>query len=139
MKSSKPHYNRKRNPALRPHLKLWLASGERHVFCPGMCQILEAVERTGSIKAAARQVGKSYRHIWSRLKDAERALGRSLVETRVGGVGSGRSSLTPIARRIMTGFTCMRARLINAAEREWERCLATLDEIRPLAVRSEGA
>ena len=38
--------------------------------------ILEAVERTGSIKHAATEVGWSYRRVWSRIKRTEQALGR---------------------------------------------------------------
>ncbi len=66
--------------------------------------ILEAVERTGSIKHAAAEVGWSYRHVWDRVKRAEEALGCALVATQRGGQGKDRSELTPDVRRIVSRF-----------------------------------
>jgi molybdate transport system regulatory protein len=100
--------------ALTPRVKVWLEVGGRYAFGLGVSEILHAVDRTGSIKGAAADLGKSYRHIWSRLKETERALGRRLVETRVGGTGSRRSSLTPEARRLVAGFTALRDRMLAA-------------------------
>jgi hypothetical protein len=45
-------------------------------------EILRAVDRTGSIKQAAAEMGKNYRHVWARIKEADAARGGTLVETR---------------------------------------------------------
>jgi molybdate transport system regulatory protein len=42
------------------------------------------VDRTGSIKQAVASLGKGYRHVWTRIKEAEASLGGILVETRRG-------------------------------------------------------
>ena len=55
------------------------------MFGLGISEILKAVQQTGSIKAAAQEVGKSYRHVWDKIKQAEQALGVPLVRTQVGG------------------------------------------------------
>jgi molybdate transport repressor ModE-like protein len=80
--------------------------------------ILEAVERTGSIKHAAAEVGCSYRYIWNRVKRAEAALGCVLVTTQLGGPGKDRSELTPDARRIVSRFHDLRTRLLALASRD---------------------
>jgi molybdate transport system regulatory protein len=80
--------------------------------------ILEAVGRTGSIKRAATEVGWSYRHIWSRIKRTEEALGCGLVITQLGGPGKDRSELTPAARHIVARFHELRTRLLDLASRE---------------------
>jgi molybdate transport repressor ModE-like protein len=51
--------------------------------------------RAGSFKQAASDLGKSYRYIWGRIKEAERVLGQQLVETRVGGCARGGWRRTP--------------------------------------------
>lgn len=60
----------------------------------GICEILQAVAATGSIKEAAANLGKSYRYVWGRIKKAEKAIARELVTTHVGGSGVQRSELT---------------------------------------------
>lgn len=91
-----------------PRAKVWFEVKGNYVFGLGICNILEAIEETGSIKAAAESVGKSYRHVWSRLKQAEAALGISLVETQVGGGDSRRSSLTTPAGELVERYRKMR-------------------------------
>ena len=94
------------------------ASGE-YVFGLGISQILKAVESSGSIKAAAERLGKSYRHIWSRVKEAEEALGLPLVDARVGGSGTSRSSLTDLARRLVGDYDALRRRMFEVVEEEF--------------------
>lgn len=48
-------------------MKVWLERDGRYAFGLGMCEILRAVDRTGSIKRAAAELGKSYRHVWGRI------------------------------------------------------------------------
>ncbi len=80
--------------------------------------ILEAVERTGSIKHAAAAVGWSYRHVWSRIKRAEEALACTLVTTQLGGPDRDRSELTPAARHVVSRFHELRTRLWGLASRD---------------------
>jgi molybdate transport system regulatory protein len=71
-----------RPPAsLVPRVKVWLEVGGQYAVGLGISEILLAVDRTGSIKQAALEVGMSYRHVWERVKEAEGALGLALVET----------------------------------------------------------
>jgi len=71
---------------------------------PRTLRLLEAVEQTGSLKAAAREAGFSYRSAWSRIKRVEAALGFKLIESRSGGEGGGHSSLTAEASEFVVKF-----------------------------------
>ena len=106
---------------LTPRLKVWLEHRGEYAFGHGLCQILEAVAWTGSIKHAATELGKSYRYVWGRIKEAERALGQRLVETHVGGRDPQRSALTPEARRLVADFLDLRARMIELVQQEFSR------------------
>lgn len=101
---------------LRPRVKVWLEAEDGSGFGTGLVAILQEVERTGSIKAAADGLGRSYRHVWDRIKDAERAIGFALVQTQVGGQGSNRSTLSDEARRLVEDFQALKARMIQALE-----------------------
>jgi molybdate transport system regulatory protein len=111
----------RRFPALTPRVKVWLETGGRYAFGFGMSEILQAVERAGSIKQAAADLGKSYRHVWGRIKEAEAALGRPLVESRVGGREPQRSALTPEARRLVADFLALREHMAHVLQREFSR------------------
>jgi molybdate transport repressor ModE-like protein len=103
---------------LQPRIKVWLEAEGRYAFGFGLCEILRAVEQTGSIKQAAGELGKSYRYIWGRVKQAEDVLGRQLVETQVGGKDAQRSRLTPEAGRLLADFLALREdlkSLLNSA------------------------
>jgi len=104
---------------VHPRVKVWLETGDQYVFGLGISEILKAIEQTGSIKAAAERLGKSYRHVWARVKKAEEALGEPLVDTRVGGKGSGRSSLTELAGRLVADYDALRKRMFEVVEQEF--------------------
>jgi molybdate transport system regulatory protein len=111
-----------KNPLLlRPRIKVWLETDGRYAFGFGMSEILRAVEEHGSIKQAAQALGKSYRHIWGRLKEAERALGQKLVQTQVGGKGLQRSFLTPTAQKLVRDFLAVRGRIMKVANSEFRQ------------------
>jgi molybdate transport system regulatory protein len=116
-----------------PRAKVWLEVDGRYVFGHGVSEILKAVEQTGSIKAAAKQLAKSYRYVWSKIKDTERSLGAPLVHTQVGGGDSRRSGLTPLASDLIRDFDALRDRVFELIGDEYQRRLVkTLERHRPV-------
>lgn len=85
--------------------KIWIedASG-KVVFGAGRLVILLAVQRHGSLHAAAKELGMSYRAVWGKLKATEERLGQPLVAKRVGGSRGGGSVLTPFAETLLERF-----------------------------------
>jgi molybdate transport system regulatory protein len=112
---------RQRPPAFTPRVKVWLEIDGGYAFGLGIAEILRAVDRTGSMKQAAADLGKSYRYVWGRVQEAERTLGRPLVEARQGGQGPRRSSLTAEARRLVEDFLALRQRLFELLRDEFVR------------------
>jgi molybdate transport system regulatory protein len=103
-----------------PRVKVWLETEGRYAFGFGISEILQAVDRAGSIKQAASDLGKSYRYVWGRIKEAEHTLGQPLVETQVGGKDTHRSCLTPAARQLVDDFLALRQRMIDVVRREFQ-------------------
>jgi molybdate transport system regulatory protein len=122
------HRQTRKKPPLHlvPRVKLWLERNGRYAFGLGVSEILLAVERAGSIKQAASDLGISYRYVWGRIKAAEKALGQQLVETQVGGKEAQRSWLTPPARQLADAFLALRGDMIRAVEQMFRRRFADL-------------
>ena len=108
---AKPH-----KLAVTPRVKLWLEASGESVFCSGLAAMLAAVDQTHSIKAAATEVGRSYRFVWARIKKAELALGAKLVEAHVGGSGTRRSELTPLAEDLLREFGELRGEIFHLVD-----------------------
>ena len=106
-----------------PRTKLWLEVNSQYVFGFGISNILKAVQHTGSIKAAAKEVGKSYRHVWDKIKHAEQALGVPLVRTQVGGKDVRRSELSELAQDLVHDFDAFRQRLFDLVQVEFSKRL----------------
>ena len=117
---------------IQPRVKVWLELDDQYVFGFGLSEILKAIQASGSIKAAAELLGKSYRHVWTRVKEAEEALGEPLVDTRVGGKLVNRSSLTELAGRLVSDFDALRQRMFEVVQQEFSsRFAAALDRKSP--------
>jgi putative molybdopterin biosynthesis protein len=87
-----------------------------------LVDLLRALRDSGSISAAARVLGSSYRHTWGALKAWEAALGVALVVW----VKGQPARLTPLAERLLWAETRARTRLaphIEALRSELERAL----------------
>jgi molybdate transport system regulatory protein len=89
---------------LTPHANLWIEHDGEVVLSTWRVQLLEAIEATGSISAAAVRMQVQYRRAWERLEEMERGLGVALVERHVGGPGGGGARLTDAGREYVTRF-----------------------------------
>ncbi|MEB3861902.1 MAG: LysR family transcriptional regulator [Desulfurococcales archaeon] len=70
----------------------------------GLVEMLEAIERHGSLRGAAEELGLNYRRLWARLVRAEQLAGGRLVER---GRGRGRARLTELGRMIVEEYRRM--------------------------------
>jgi molybdate transport system regulatory protein len=71
---------------------------------PGKIALLEAIAETGSISAAGRQLGMSYRRAWMLIDEMNRALNSPAVSTASGGAHGGGSALTPVGEQIVRHY-----------------------------------
>ncbi|MEJ8812744.1 LysR family transcriptional regulator [Variovorax ureilyticus] len=85
---------------------------------PGKIALLEAIAETGSISAAGRQLGMSYRRAWMLIDEMNRALSAPAVSTAAGGTHGGGSALTPVGEQIVRHYRAIEstARVAAAAD-----------------------
>lgn len=74
-------------------------------------RLLEAVAREGSITAAAKAVGLTYKAAWDGLDAMANLFGRPLIETRHGGSAGGGARLTEAGRSLIASFSRLEAEL----------------------------
>ena len=86
---------------LTGRLKGWLAIDGELLLGPRYVQLLEGIDRTGTIREGCQATRMSYRTCLSRIRRMEAALGAPLVLTHRGGTARGSASLTPLARRLV--------------------------------------
>ncbi|MBS3757928.1 MAG: LysR family transcriptional regulator [Desulfobacterales bacterium] len=107
-----------------PRSKIWLADSEGNVvFGLGRLRMLEAIERNGSIHAAAKELGMSYRGIWGRIKATEERLGEPLLFRNIGGRSGGGSELTDFAKQLMLQFRKLHQSVVKESDQLFEELI----------------
>ncbi len=105
--------------------KVWIEDDSGNVvFGLGRVKILESIQRRGSIQAAAKELGMSYRGVWGRLKATEERLGQPLLVRNIGGASGGGSRLTPFAESLVQRFADLHQNVIHETDRLFETGLA---------------
>lgn len=95
-------------------LKLQLFCGEEIAMGPGKAELLEGIRERGSISAAARAMGLSYRRAWLLVDAMNRCWRQPLVATSPGS-GSG-ARLTAAGEEVLTQYRALQSRLLGAAD-----------------------
>lgn len=92
----------------RPRLRVLL--GSAIAVGPGKADLLEAIDRCGSISAAARALGMSYRRAWLLADTMNRCFRGDLVAAAPGGRRGGGAALTPLGREVLDRYRRMEAK-----------------------------
>lgn len=113
-------------------LKAQLYCGDEAAIGPGKADLLEAIAASGSISAAGRAMGMSYRRTWLLVDSMNRCWRDKLVETTIGGGAARGARLTDAGRDVLKRYRRLEARLADAAGGELADLSAMLREA-PLA------
>lgn len=89
---------------------------------PGKIELLEAIDREGSISAAGRALGMSYKRAWDLVDELKKLLGTAAVEASPGGYRGGGAMLTDAGRNLVADYRAIE----RAAQRAAEKRLAAL-------------
>jgi molybdate transport system regulatory protein len=86
---------------------LWLDAGGETLAGAARIALLAAIGETGSITAAAKTVGISYKAAWDAVDTMNNLAGVALVVRATGGKGGGGTTLTPRARRLIETYRAL--------------------------------
>ncbi len=101
-----------RNQNLGAKLRVVIAPGIG--IGPGKAGLLEAIAETGSISAAGRKLGMSYKRAWHLVSAMNEQFPQPLVEGAKGGKKGGGAALTPLGRTVLSAFREMESRADRA-------------------------
>jgi molybdate transport system regulatory protein len=99
--------------ATRLSIRIDLPSGDR--IGPGKIALLEAIRSTGSISAAARSLGMSYRRAWLLVEETNNALREPAVTAETGGRSGGGAALTAVGERVIDLYRSIESHARSAA------------------------
>jgi len=90
-----------------------ISRGSTIAFGPGKADLLEAIERAGSISAGARSIGMSYRRAWLLVETMNGCFARPLIVTSKWRGGGAR--LTPTGKNVLQLYREVEARSLTAS------------------------
>ena len=110
-------------------LRLRLLFGDRLVFGPGKGELLAQIGATGSIAAAGRAMGMSYKRAWALVEEMNAAFRAPLVLSVRGGAGGGGAALSEAGREVLAAYRDMLAAVDVAAAPGVARIAAELRDM----------
>jgi molybdate transport system regulatory protein len=84
--------------------QLRLMAGDDIALGPGKADLLQAIHDHGSITAAGKQLGMSYRRAWLLVDTMNRCFSAPLVESAVGGQGGGGAHLSELGLTVLAHY-----------------------------------
>jgi molybdate transport system regulatory protein len=120
-------------------ITLQLFVGDERAFGPGRADVLAAIDREGSISAAGRSLGMSYRYAWMLVESMNHCFAEKLVEAAPGGKKGGGAVLTDAGRSVLSAYRALEARIVAGAQGDELDQLRELLKQEPASGRSDGS
>jgi molybdate transport system regulatory protein len=106
-----------------------LSSG--HAVGPGKIQLLEQIDRSGSITQAGRDLKLSYLRAWRLINDLNNSFRFPVIEAEKGGTGGGGARLTPFGRKLVQLYQTIEAEALAATWQHRRKLKADLNTDTP--------
>ena len=100
--------------------RIRVVSDSQIALGPGKVDLLEEIERSGSISKAARELGLSYRRAWTLVDTMNKSFKSYLVQGSAGGGKGGGSHLTPLGKKTTKTYRAMEKKAENAIQPDWK-------------------
>lgn len=115
---------------LQPHqvLRIRIPLQDFIALGPGKAALLEAIRETGSISAAGRRLGMSYRKAWMLVDQMNHCFVGPVVEASKGGSGGGGAKVTDLGEEALRRYRGLEARA-------WEAIRAEVGALEALLLR----
>jgi molybdate transport system regulatory protein len=98
-----------------PALRIRIVFGGIGMIGPGKAELLERIDRCGSIAAAGREMNMSYKRAWQIIGTLNAMFGTPLVDGTRGGQGGGGAVLTDTGRHVLQLYRALEQSAAAAA------------------------
>ncbi len=112
---------KRRSVRLIPHFKVWLTSDDSYILGEGSSRLLRALDEYGTIREAAIHTKMSYKYAWKKLTKIEKAIGKPVIKTRIGGREGGGTELTESGEELLRVYDrmVMCIEKVTAGQKGW--------------------
>src|SRR5215469_4139131 len=91
---------------------------------PGKIELLESIQKTGSLRQAAQALSMSYRRAWLLLDGLNHSFTEPVSTASIGGQGGGGVTLTPFGLEIIRCYRAAALAVESAAQEQLEPIMA---------------
>ena len=112
------YFESKVSMAKRLYPKIRILVGAVVAIGPGKADLLEAIARTGSISAAGREMGMSYRRAWMLVDVMNTSFSKPLLTTATGGQRGGGAQLTDFGAEVLRRYRALEAKAAASVEQD---------------------
>ncbi len=116
-------------PPPDPRLRLRVVFGDGAMVGPGKADLLDLIRTTGSISAAGRAMGMSYKRAWGLVEELNAAFRAPLVASVRGGAQGGGARLTPEGEAVLAHYRAIEAKAAEAGAADIAAIRAMLRDI----------
>ena len=128
MKTNERFLSKEKNKtACLPRIRV--IAGNQIALGPGKVDLLEEIDRSGSISKAARELGLSYRRAWTLVDTMNKSFKSCLVKGSAGGKKGGGAHLTHLGKKIAKTYRGMESKAEIAMKSDWEMIRSSLKPI----------
>lgn len=110
----------KKKISVRCRSRFRILSGDLIALGPGKVDLLESIDKEGSISQAARERHLSYRRAWNMVDTMNRCFKEPLVISVTGGKGGGGAELTATGKNVIQLYREMEKKAEDSTESEWK-------------------
>jgi molybdate transport system regulatory protein len=112
-----------------PRLRIRIVFGDAEMIGPGKAELLERIDRCGSIAAAGREMGMSYKRAWELVATLNAMFRDPVVESTRGGPRGGGAVLTPAGREVLDLYRAFEREAAAAGQGQLAALQARLKDI----------
>ena len=120
------------------HLMIRIDFGAFGYLGPGKVALMELIAKRGSIAAAGKEMGMSYRRAWLLVDEINRIFREPLVCKQTGGSGGGGAQLTQLGREVIDRYRAIQVAAATAAAVDLGALKASLPNRPSGSVRSRA-
>ena len=84
--------------------RIWIEANDKILLGEGRVRLLKAIEKTGSLSKAARELQMSYKKAWRLIDAVNKSAKEPVVITATGGKDGGGTVVTPYGKALIAAF-----------------------------------
>ncbi|HQT89161.1 MAG TPA: LysR family transcriptional regulator [Acidiphilium sp.] len=112
-------------------LRIRVVLGDGLVIGPGRADLLHFIQETGSIAAAGRRMGMSYKRAWQLAEALNEAFSGPLIAANKGGAAGGGATLTALGIAVLRAYRDLQAQALASGAASLALLSAAMTRITP--------